>query len=147
MSIQTNDPAEFLPRRRPSQERSRRRFDDILRAARALLVEVGFESFTSEQVALRAGVPIGSLYQFFGNKYAIICELDRLDTVNVQAELEKFAGEIPSLDWLDPSPPLKSPDYQGLKSHPEYGIRIGPASLDALRRYAWTDEATRSHLA
>ena len=96
MTTQANDPAEFLPRRRPSQERSRRRFDDILRAARALLVEVGFESFTSEQVALRAGVPIGSLYQFFGNKYAIICELDRLDTVNVQAELEKFAAEIPS---------------------------------------------------
>ena len=96
MTTQTADPAEFLPRRRPSQERSRRRFDDILRAARALLVEVGFEAFTSEQVALRAGVPIGSLYQFFGNKYAIICELDRLDTANVQAELEKFAGEIPT---------------------------------------------------
>ena len=62
---------------------------------------MGFESFTSEQVALRAGVPIGSLYQFFGNKYAIICELDRLDTVNVQAELEKFAAEIPSLDWAE----------------------------------------------
>src|SRR3954452_16155863 len=101
MSISTNDPAEFLPRRRPSQERSRRRFVDILRAARALLVEVGFESFTSEQVALRAGVPIGSLYQFFGNKYAIICELDRIDTVNVQVELEKFAAEIPTLDWLE----------------------------------------------
>ena len=99
MTTQSTDPAEFLPRRRPSQERSRRRFDDILRAARALLVEVGFEAFTSEQVALRAGVPIGSLYQFFGNKFAIICELDRLDTVNVQAELERFAAEIPSLDW------------------------------------------------
>ncbi len=99
MTTQTHDPADFLPRRRPSQERSRRRFDDILRAARALLVEVGFEAFTSEQVALRAGVPIGSLYQFFGNKYAIICELDRLDTVNVQDELAKFAAEIPSLDW------------------------------------------------
>lgn len=90
---------EYLPRRRPSQERSRRRFDEILRAARALLVEVGFESFTSEQVALRAGVPIGSLYQFFGNKYAVICELDRLDTADVQGELEKFASEIPTLDW------------------------------------------------
>src|SRR3978361_1668162 len=99
MSTQVNDPAEFLPRRRPSQDRSRRRFDEILRAARALLVEVGFESFTSEQVALRAGVPIGSLYQFFGNKYAIICELDRLDTVNVQKELEKSATEIPIPDW------------------------------------------------
>jgi AcrR family transcriptional regulator len=99
MTTQASDPAEFLPRRRPSQDRSRRRFDDILRAARALLVEVGFEAFTSEQVALRAGVPIGSLYQFFGNKFAIICELDRLDTANVQNELEKFSTEIPSLDW------------------------------------------------
>lgn len=93
--------ADFLPRRRPAQERSRRRFDEILRAARALLVEVGFEAFTAEQVALRAGVPIGSLYQFFGNKYAIICELDRLDTENVKAELDKFAREIPSLDWAE----------------------------------------------
>ena len=101
MSSQASDPAEFLPRRRPSQERSRRRFDDILRAARALLVEVGFESFTSEQVALRAGVPIGSLYQFFGNKYAIICELDRLDTANVQTALAEFAAEIPTLAWGD----------------------------------------------
>src|SRR3954452_19240735 len=100
MTSQANDPAEFLPRRRPSQERSRRRFDEILRAARALLVEVGFESFTSEQVALRAGVPIGSLYQFFGNKYAIICELDRLDTVNVQAALERFSGETTRRRWL-----------------------------------------------
>jgi len=91
--------SEFLPRRRPSQERSRRRFDEILRAARALLVEVGFESFTADQVALRAGVPIGSLYQFFGNKFAIVCELDRIDTANIRKELESFASEIPSLDW------------------------------------------------
>lgn len=99
VTLQPADPAEFRPRRRPAQERSRRRFDDILRAARALLVEVGFEAFTAEQVALRAGVPIGSLYQFFGNKYAIICELDRLDTANVEKALQEFAAEIPTLDW------------------------------------------------
>lgn len=95
----SSDEMEFRPRRRPVQERSRRRFDEILRASRALLVEVGIESFTAEQVALRAGVPIGTLYQFFANKYAIVCELDRLDTVNVQTALERFADEIPSLDW------------------------------------------------
>jgi hypothetical protein len=65
--------------------------------------------------------------------------------VLLQDEPEPGLYLTASVDWLDPSPPLTAPDYEGLK--PEYGIRIGPASLDALRRYAWTDEATRRHLA
>jgi AcrR family transcriptional regulator len=90
---------ELLPRRRPTQERSRRKFEALLSASRELLVEVGFESFTCEEVAARAGVPIGTLYQFFANKYVIVCELDRQDLVGVQREIAAFAAEIPSLDW------------------------------------------------
>jgi AcrR family transcriptional regulator len=93
--------AEILePRRRPTQERSQKKFDHLLRVSRELLLEVGFESFTSEEVAHRAGLPIGTLYQFFQNKYVIVCELDRVDAVAVRQELEQFASEIPSLDWL-----------------------------------------------
>jgi AcrR family transcriptional regulator len=93
--------AEILePRRRPTQERSHKKFDHILEVSRALLLEVGFESFTSEEVAHRAGLPIGTLYQFFQNKYVIVCELDRVDAVAVRQELQQFAQEIPSLDWL-----------------------------------------------
>jgi AcrR family transcriptional regulator len=88
------------PRRRPTQERSHKKFDHILEVSRELLLEVGFESFTSEEVAHRAGLPIGTLYQFFQNKYVIVCELDRVDAVAVRQELESFAQEIPSLDWL-----------------------------------------------
>lgn len=89
----------LVPRRRPSQERSRRKFEAILAASRGLLIDVGFESFTCEEVAQRAQVPIGTLYQFFQNKYVIVCELDRQDAVGVKAELAAFAQEIPSLDW------------------------------------------------
>ncbi len=93
--------AEILePRRRPTQERSQKKFDHLLEVARELLLEVGFESFTSEEVAHRAGLPIGTLYQFFQNKYVIVCELDRVDAVAVREELQQFAKEIPSLDWL-----------------------------------------------
>lgn len=93
--------AEILePRRRPTQERSHKKFDHILEVSRELLLEVGFESFTSEEVAHRAELPIGTLYQFFQNKYVIVCELDRVDAVAVRMELEEFAQEIPSLDWL-----------------------------------------------
>lgn len=89
------------PRRRPTQKRSQRKFDDLLRVSRELLLEVGFESFTCEEVAHRAELPIGTLYQFFQNKYVIVCELDRQDAVAVREELDHFAELIPSLDWLD----------------------------------------------
>ncbi|MGL4305579.1 MAG: TetR/AcrR family transcriptional regulator [Mycobacteriaceae bacterium] len=98
-----NDPeiaAELLPRKRPTQERSQRKFDALLASSRDLLTEVGFESFTCEEVAARAEVPIGTLYQFFANKYVIVCELDREDLSSVFAELRAFSEEIPSLDWV-----------------------------------------------
>ncbi|WP_199186393.1 TetR family transcriptional regulator, partial [Pseudoxanthomonas sp. KAs_5_3] len=70
------EPQELLPRKRPTQERSQRKFDALLAASRDLLTDVGFESFTCEEVAARADVPIGTLYQFFANKYVIVCELN-----------------------------------------------------------------------
>jgi len=92
--------AEILePRRRPTQERSQKKFDQLLAVSRELLLQVGFESFTCEEVAHRAGLPIGTLYQFFQNKYVIVCELDRVDAIAVRQELEAFADAIPSLDW------------------------------------------------
>lgn len=92
--------AELLfPRRRPVQARSRERFARILTAARETLVDVGFESFTFDEVAKRADVPIGTLYQFFANKYALICELDRQDAAGVVEELRRFAQQVPALEW------------------------------------------------
>ncbi|PXW33427.1 TetR/AcrR family transcriptional regulator [Nocardia sp. 348MFTsu5.1] len=89
----------LVPRKRPTQQRSQLRFDAMLAAARELLIEVGFESLTCEHIAARADVPIGTLYQYFANKYVVVCELDREDATGVQSELASFAAEIPSLDW------------------------------------------------
>ncbi|MCS4490668.1 TetR family transcriptional regulator [Corynebacterium sp. ES2794-CONJ1] len=89
------------PRRRPAQQRSKERYSRILEVARTVLVEYGFESFTFDEVARRAEVPIGTLYQFFANKYVLICELDREDTAKSVVELKKFAEQIPALQWPD----------------------------------------------
>lgn len=89
----------LVPRRRPAQARSRERFERIVLAARAVLVDVGFESFTFDEVAHRAGVPIGTLYQFFANKYVLICELDRQDTATSLAEIECFSRLVPAPQW------------------------------------------------
>lgn len=94
-----DEPTILVPRRRPIQERSRRKFEALLTSARSVLVEVGFDSFTCEEVASRAGVPIGTLYQFFANKYVLVCELDRQDAHGVIEELERFTQKIPALDW------------------------------------------------
>ena len=91
----------LVPRRRPAQARSRERFERIVQAARAVLVDVGFESFTFDEVAHRAGVPIGTLYQFFANKYVLICELDRQDTATSLAEIERFSSLVPAPQWPD----------------------------------------------
>ncbi|MCS4535297.1 TetR/AcrR family transcriptional regulator [Corynebacterium sp. HS2168-gen11] len=89
------------PRRRPAQQRSKQRYSRILQAARDVLVDLGFESFTFDEVAKRAEVPIGTLYQFFANKYVLICELDREDTAATVAELTAFAQQVPALQWPD----------------------------------------------
>ncbi|MFV8382060.1 TetR/AcrR family transcriptional regulator [Corynebacterium hindlerae] len=89
----------LVPRRRPAQQRSREKYSRILSSARAVLVDAGFESFTFDEVARRAEVPIGTLYQFFANKYVLICELDREDTAAIVAELNAFSKRVPALQW------------------------------------------------
>lgn len=98
----TEEVSEILvPRRRPAQARSRERYNRILTAARSVLVDLGFESFTFDEVAKRAEVPIGTLYQFFANKYVLICELDREDTKDNVTELLEFSQRVPALQWPD----------------------------------------------
>lgn len=58
--------------RQPRQERSRRRVAALLDAAAAEFAEQGFSAATTTGIAVRAGVPIGSLYQWFPDKEALL---------------------------------------------------------------------------
>ncbi|MBB6346605.1 TetR family transcriptional regulator [Nonomuraea muscovyensis] len=64
-------------RRQPSQRRSARRVQRMLDACAALLDESGYEALSTTRIAERAGVAIGSVYQFFPDKRAITQELTR----------------------------------------------------------------------
>lgn len=61
--------------REPTQERSRIRFQRMLAVAKALIAERGLDGLTMQEVAQRSGVPIGSLYQFFPDRNALLARL------------------------------------------------------------------------
>ncbi|MET9379409.1 TetR family transcriptional regulator [Streptomyces sp. NPDC003035] len=74
-------------RRTPVQQRSAERLARILDACAELLDETGYEQLSTRAVALRAGVPIGSVYRFFGNKRALAAAL-------AQRNLDRYAERI-----------------------------------------------------
>jgi AcrR family transcriptional regulator len=59
-------------RRQPVQQRGQRRIETILDAADCLFAEVGYDQATTNAIADRAQTSIGSLYQFFKNREAIL---------------------------------------------------------------------------
>jgi AcrR family transcriptional regulator len=76
-------------RKRPRQARSRATFDAIVEAAARILVEAGPARLTTNRVAARAGVSIGSLYQYFPGRAAIVRAL-------VERELERAEALRPA---------------------------------------------------
>lgn len=59
-------------RKIPSQARSRARVERVLKAAAALLGEVGYAELSTNLIAERAKIPVGSIYQFFEDKDEIV---------------------------------------------------------------------------
>jgi AcrR family transcriptional regulator len=83
------------PRRIPAQARSRATVDAIIQAATYILTKVGWQGLTTNAIAERAGVNIGSLYQFFPNKEAVIAELQRRHVVETRAGLRMVLERLP----------------------------------------------------
>ena len=72
-------------RRAPTQRRSRERVERMLAAAVALIQQHGSDAMRMSDVAEHAGVSIGSLYQFFPDKSAIIRSLAERSTLEGRA--------------------------------------------------------------
>jgi AcrR family transcriptional regulator len=63
---------QITPRKSPRQARAKVTVDAIVEATTQVLLSEGYENFTTARVAERAGVSIGSLYQYFPNKAALV---------------------------------------------------------------------------
>ena len=62
-------------RRKPKQARSKERVKRIMDVAEQMFIDEGYEITTTNAIATRAEVPIGTLYQFFDDKSAILYAL------------------------------------------------------------------------
>ena len=63
------------PRKRPNQRRSKATVDAVLQAAANVLSKEGYEAATTNRVAKEAGVSVGSVYQYFPSREALVAEL------------------------------------------------------------------------
>lgn len=83
------DPPAGPYRRRPVQRRSLERFERILDASAGLLEEGGYGALTTREVARRAEVPIGTLYQFFPGKQGLVAALAERNLEHYLARLTR----------------------------------------------------------
>ncbi len=95
-------PDALLPRKSPRQRRARLTVASLLEAAAQLIESQGMDGFTTNAVAERAGVSIGSLYQYFPSKDALTLAL-----------LEREAGRFET----DALAALEAPDGPAALRH------------------------------
>lgn len=98
--------AAIEPRKAPRQARSAATVDAILEASAHILREGGLGALNTNAAALRAGVSIGSLYQYFPNKDAILAEMIRrrrqtmLDAIRETARSKRPASFSKIIDQM-----------------------------------------------
>jgi AcrR family transcriptional regulator len=130
-------------RRHPTQSRARATVEAIQEAA-ALLLERGDDGcFTTNHIAERAGVSIGSLYEYFKDKDDIVQSRGEAEAEQLSGELRErwIAGALSGNAVLD---------LQTVLELPSTPFRTRPALADAiLRRYAkspWAISLAQRHL-
>lgn len=89
------------PRKQPKQARARATVEALLEAAARVLVEEGHERTTTARIAEVAGVGIGSLYEYFPSKDALIAALVERHEQSMLEQLSRMAEELQGLSLED----------------------------------------------
>ena len=126
-------------RRKPKQARSIQTVERTLAAAGAVLERDGFDGFSMQAVATEANLAIGTLYQYFPDKYAILKDLverwyskpvlyhaDSLGKPDVEAQAEVYLQETGGpalLDAMQAVPELREYDRMKMDEAVERNAR------------------------
>jgi AcrR family transcriptional regulator len=103
--MSTSSPSPTGMRRQPRQARSQERVNRILDVAEELFIAEGYNATTTNAIAKRAKVAIGSLYQFFPDKTAILQGLalrySKLLYQRLSASAPETLAALPLADYVD----------------------------------------------
>jgi len=93
----------LAPRKTPRQQRSRQMREDILAASLRVFRDEGALRFTTQRVADAAGISVGSLYQYFPNKHALVHALHerQIDSTWAEAQAIFAAHDLTPREQLD----------------------------------------------
>ncbi|MFM7347081.1 MAG: TetR/AcrR family transcriptional regulator [Tagaea sp.] len=124
------------PRKIPRQMRSSATVGTILEAAARVLDRGGLAAFNTNAVAARAGVSVGSLYQYFPNKSAIVAALilreqralaDGLGAIRETMRGRRLEEAVDALIRAGIAAQSSRPRYALALDHEEARLPLGPA--------------------
>ena len=118
------DPDIAVLRRVPKQARARERVSRILDAARVELEARSVAEVTIDAIANRAGVPVGSVYQYFESKNALLVAVATLVMDEADADTVKRLREAYSMPWRDAIEHTLDSVFVFYRERPHYGTLL-----------------------
>ena len=85
------------PRKKASQERSRALVDTLIEATARVLVKEGFDKASTNRIAEKAGVSVGSLYQYFPSKEALVAAVMERHNEEIMQVVYEALAEVATL--------------------------------------------------
>ncbi len=123
------------PRKEPKQDRSKELVSAVLKATKLIMLDTGTKSVTTAKVAKKAGVSVGSLYQYFPNKESLISlviedhfekmkinlmnEMNHLEGESLKSKLHSIVSRLIEVHLEDKDILIALEDYSG-----ELGLKV-----------------------
>ena len=122
--------AQFEPRKTPVQARSAASVEAILEATIQVLLQHGKMKLTTTRVAERAGVSVGTLYQYFPNKSALLQALLRQKLSGVAVALERVREEVREAPLAEIAEAMVNAFVAAKFRHPEASVALYAVAED-----------------
>ena len=131
-----------MPDRKPTKREmtSARRKDAILAAAVTCFIENGYHQTGVRDIAKKADVSLGNLYNYFSGKADVLAEIARIERAELEPFLKILGKETPALDVLEEFIPA----YTRFLAKPETVVLALEITLEAIREIEIADLFTES---